>query len=223
MYSPGGKPPPNTFLHPPLTQRAALIIISGTLIRWKWILVGRESGGRGCGSIKIGLKELKKEERGERKGWKNEDGSKAFSLMRAKTVEVWDVIISVFIETNLGSVCILKSEGSICGGKIIMSSTWIITWFLFFGHVFCQKFFVWYFRNVNVNTNDEKVVGQFTYKKLKSYKFMEKYTFLVFNFQIYISGWLIKELLLNDFLVLQPKLAIPNFVHNDYSDIVNSF
>ena len=29
--------------------------------------------------------------------------------MRAKTVEVWDVIISVFIETNMGSGYILKS------------------------------------------------------------------------------------------------------------------
>lgn len=63
-------------------------------------------------SIKIGLKELKKEEggRGEERGEKNKYGSRAFSLMRAKTVEVWDVIISVFIETNMGSGYILKRE-----------------------------------------------------------------------------------------------------------------
>lgn len=62
-------------------------------------------------SIKIGLKELKKEEGGEEeRGEKNKYGSRAFSLMRAKTVEVWDVIISVFIETNMGSGYILKSE-----------------------------------------------------------------------------------------------------------------
>lgn len=76
-------------------------------------LGGRRGGKKSCGGeYKNWVEGIEKGRRGgeEERGEKNKYGSRAFSLMRAKTVEVWDVIISVFIETNMGSGYILKSE-----------------------------------------------------------------------------------------------------------------
>lgn len=74
--------------------------------------MGGEGGKKSCGAeYKNWVEGIEKGRRGEaERGEKNKYGSRAFSLMRAKTVEVWDVIISVFIETNMGSGYILKSE-----------------------------------------------------------------------------------------------------------------
>lgn len=72
--------------------------------------MGGGGGEKSCGGeYKNWVEGIEKGRRGEERGEKNKYGSRAFSLMRAKTVEVWDVIISVFIETNMGSGYILKS------------------------------------------------------------------------------------------------------------------